>query len=270
MVGAPKYKEYEKDVPSIYGEDIFLYENNELVIKDGKAVLLHRKGEPVLDSNGNVIYQHLKGDTVKVDGVPIPLTEREILYYWDFIGFDFSYFLSQDDYDTEYLNRIRDLISTDIMNELETIGANKLERTDIIFKPRSTIGYTRVIIDEGQEIDIKNDLKFVINYYLTREGNLNSNLKNSITTSTHQTINSILTRSTVSSSIIIKALKDLSLNDIIEVKVSIFSDDREINVISNIDETNGFAVRKKLVQTGDNFLTVREDIDISFKEHFKD
>lgn len=270
MVGAPKYKQYDKDIPSLYEEDVFQYENKELVIKDGKAVILHRKGEPILDSKGNPTYTHRKGETIKVNNEPVPLGEREILYYWDFIGFDFAYNLSQDDYDIEYRNKIRDLIANNIMDELETISSNKLERTDIIYKPRSTVGFTRVIIDEGQEIDIKNDLKFNISFYLTKEGFLNTNLKNSITSSTHQAINSILNRTTVSSSIIIKALKDLSLNEIIEVKVNMYSDDREVDVISNVDETNGFAVRKKLVQTGDNFLTVREDIDIAFKEHFKD
>lgn len=271
MIGDDQYLTYEENVPDLYLDTQFKYENKELVVVDGKAVVLHRAGDPILDANGNPTYKHLIGQTVKdSQGNPILKEPRKVLYYWDFIAVDYNYYLSQDAYDTEYLEDSISTIADTIMDNLATLTRNRLERTVVMFKPKSTIGYTDVIVNENVSMQIKNDLRFSVMYYLTHEGVINKNLKNSLITSTHRIINDYRKKKTLSSSSIIKALHDPAQQDIKDVKVLIYSGSQLIDVISNVDDTNGFGVRKKLAITADNFLTVKEDIEVLFKEHATD
>ena len=271
MIGDDQYLTYEDNVPELYVDTEFKYENKELVVVDGKAVVLHRAGDPVLDANGKVMYKHLIGQTVRdADGNPILKEPRKVLYYWDFIAMDYNYYLSQDEYDTEYLEASVATIADTIMDNLASLTRNRLERTVVLFKPKSTIGFTDVIVNENVAIQIKNDLRFSVMYYLTHEGVVNKNLKNSLITSTHRIINDYRKKKTLSSSAITKALHDPSQEDIKDVKVMVYSGDQVIDVISNVDDTNGFGVRKKLAITADNFLTVKEDIEVLFKEHAAD
>lgn len=268
MVGAKQYQVYDKDVPQTYTENTYQYNNGQLVIKDGKAVIEHARGDVMKDSEGNIIYQHRKGQPVyDSDGELVMLADRDIRYYWDFVGFDFAYALSQDDYDTDYFDEMKRTIAEDIMDELDVLGLNRLERTTILFKPKSSIGYTRALVNESQELYLKNDLNFKITYYL-EEGSLeDKSLERALRDNTHEVINNILIKNTLSRSDVIKSLSPDSTSDVVGIVVTILSGDREIEVVSNIDTTDGFAVRKKLIVTGDGFLTVEEDIDINFKEH---
>lgn len=268
MIGADEYVTYEENVPETYTDTEFKYENKELVVVDGKAVVLHRAGDPVLDDSGNVQYKHLIGQTVyDSNGQPILKAPRKVLYYWDFIGVDYNYYLSQDEYDTEYLQSSIATIADTIMDNLASLTRNRLERTYVMFKPKSTIGFTDVVVNENISMQIKNDLRFSVTYYLSHEGVVNKNLKNSLITSTHKAINDLRKKKTLSSSSVIKALHDPAEQNIKDVKVLIYSGAQLIDVISNVDDTNGFGVKKKLAITADNFLTVKEDIEVLFKEH---
>lgn len=270
MVGALKYKTYEQDVLLTYTENLFKYENGELVVEDGKAVVLHRKGEVIKDDDGTATLAHRKGDIVRDDeGNPVPLDVREIKYYWEFVAFDYNYLLSQDDYDTDYYDQVKSYIAVDVMDEISVLGNTRLERTLIFFKPKSTIGYTSVVINESQEVEIKNDLQFSVVYYLTKEGYVDRNLKSTLRVSTHKEINNLLVNNTISRSDFVTALRNISDGNIVEVGVTVGSGSRTIEVASNVDTTNGFAVRKKLTVTGDGFLTIEEDIDVGFREHRK-
>lgn len=268
MVGYQQYQRYTQDIPETYPADVFKYEGGEMVIVDGKGVIEHKKGDPMYNSSGGLMIKHRKNDPIRNDdGELVPLGERDIKYYWDFVGFDYAYTLSQDEYDKEYYSKIKSYIGINIMDEIELISPSRIERTNILFKPRSTVGFTRVVVNEGQEIDIRNDMRFSIVYYLTKEGYSNKNLKTSLRTNSHKATNSVLLKNTVSRSDLIKALRPSSEDNVVDVNVTITSGDRVIDVVSNIDNTNGFAVRKKLTVTGDGFLTIEEDIDVGFREH---
>lgn len=268
MIGSEQYQKYEANIPEVYDADEFKYENGKMVIVNGKGVLLHAKGDPILDSSGKPMYAHREGDIVyDAKGEPVIKKERQILYYWDFLGFDYNYFLTQDQYDIEYRQKITEQIAYNIMDNLALISRARLERTIILYKPKSTIGFTDVVLNEGINLNVKNDLRFNITYYLTHEGYLDANLKKSIMASTHNAINDILKKEYVSTSMIVKRLQALSDDEIMEVKVIIYSGDRLVDVISNADTTNRFGVRKELTITADNFLTVKEAIEMIFREH---
>lgn len=268
MVGEAQYKKYTADVPEVYKEDEFQYENGQLVIVDGKAVRLHRKGEPMLDANGKPMIRFFAGQTMYDDqDQPVPLEPRKMKYYFDFIGFDFNYMVSQDGYDTDYMNRIDDFFVDEVIAQLDSYNSIALDETKLVFKPRSTMGFTRVIIDESIERYLKTDLSFSVIYTLTKEGLRNENLKDNLTSSSHTIINNLLRQDTVSVSEIISNLRSNAGTDLIDVRVNALAGSNGVEVITNVDTTNGFSVRKVIDQTVDRYLSIKEDIEVQFRKH---
>lgn len=276
MVGLAQYEKYDHNVPDVYEETVYKTETvtvagkpmEQLVVVDGLPVILHKKGEQRFTPQGNPVWKYLKGQTVYDDlGKPVLLEPRKMLYSFDFIGFDFNYMVSQDAYDTAYMNRIDDFFVDEVVAQLDSFNKITLDETKLVFKPRSTMGYTRCIINEAVERMLKTDLSFTVSYSLSREGLRNQNLKDSLTTSTHRIINTLLRQDTVSLSECIAELKINGGTDVIDVRVTSSAGTSSIDIITNVDSTNGFSVRKLIDQTADRYLTIKEDIDIQFKRH---
>lgn len=267
VVGSAQYAKYTENVPDVYPDDVYKKENGKLVIVDGKAVLEHRKGEPRMtnETPPKPIWKYLKDQTVYDEhGKPVMLHPRLIKYHWDFIGFDFNYLLSQDDYDATYVGLVEDFFANEVNDQLVEFNKQAIDETRILFKPRSTMGFTQIVINEGIEKTIRSDIKLSVTYYLTDEGITDNDLQNVLITNTHKVANDEVRKQTFSLSSLITALRT---PDIIDVKVVAMAGNDFVDVISNVDDTNGFSIRKALDQTSDRLLTIREDIEIVFKRH---
>lgn len=271
MVGEAQYQKYEQNVPDVYENDEFEYEDGKLVTVNGAAVYKHRKGEQRFTPDGKPVWKYLAGNTVYDDKEqPVLLEPRKLKYYFDFIGFDFTYLVSQDDYDAQYTERVEDFFVDEVVGQLDRFNLIALDETLLVFKPRSTMSHTRVIINEAAERTLKTDMSFTVVYSLTEQGLRNLNLKDNLISTTHRTINDLLRVDTVSVSSIVSELRKLGSTDVIDVKVIALAGSTAIDVITNVDDTNGFSVRKLIDQTADRFLSIKEDIDVQFKRHFQD
>ena len=280
MVGEGIYEKYEADVPETYKEDEYEYQMvndpvtgvpvRRLKLVNGKPVIQYHRGEQVY-RDGKPVWRFLKGQTVyDADNNPVELAPRKMKYYWDFIGFDFNYMVSQDEYDTAYMETVEDFFVDQVVEQLNDYNKIALDETKLVFKPRSTMGFTKVIINEAVERMLKNDLSFTVTYMLTKEGLRNQNLKENLITMTHTQINTILLKDTVALSDIITTLKNMGGNEVIDVRLNAMAGTTAIDAITNVDTTNGFSVRKVIEQTADKFLTIKEDIEVQFKRHLPD
>lgn len=276
MVGDEQYEKYQRDVPDLYTQDeyetVLVEENgamlNKLVLKDGLPVLKHKAGTQRYTPDGKPIFLYLKDQTVyDSEHKPVVLAPRKMRYYWDFIGFDFTYLLSQDEYDTTYMNNTEAFFVDQVVAELDNYNRVALDETRLVFKPRSTMGYTKTIVNEMVERIVKNDLTFGVIYMLTENGMRNQNLKDNLNTSTHTLINNALLKETVSHSGIVSILKTNGGSEVIDVHLTIKAGEYEIDAITNVDATNGFSVGKTIEQTADKFLTIKEAVEIQFKRH---
>lgn len=267
VIGAAQYAKYTENVPDVYPEDVYKKEDGRLVIVDGKAVLEYRKGEPRMTNSvpPQPIWKYLAGQTVYNEkGEPVMLHPRLIKYHWDFIGFDFNYILSQDEYDGSYIGLVEDFFANEVNDQLANFNKQAIDETRILFKPRSTMGFTQIVINEGIEKTIRTDIKLSVTYYLSDEGISDNDLQNVLIANTHKVANDELRKQTFSLSSLITALRT---PDIIDAKVIAKAGNDFVDVISNVDDTNGFSIRKVLDQTSDRLLTIREDIEIVFKRH---
>lgn len=115
---------------------------------------------------------------------------------------------------------------------------------------------------------LKQDLSFVLVYYLTQGGYKNQNLKDSLLASSPKVINEMLDgATTISTAEIIESLRKNAPAEVVGIKLNALAGDSTVDIISNEDALTGFSVRKQLKLTSDQLVSVQEAIDISFMPH---
>lgn len=272
LVGSAQYQRYAANVPSVYAADEYKRDpaTGFLVYDaDGKVIVLHRAGDIRYDAVGNVEYAYLKGDVVyDVNQKPVVLAPRDLEYHFDFIAFDANYYFSQDPYDIEFAQDSKDQFSNVITSNLTRYGKSSLDQTNLVYQPRSKLGYMKVIINSNYEATLKQDIGFVVTWYLSATGYRNTALKKALEASTPKVLNMVLYDAvTFSTSDIINALMVDVSAEVKAVKISAVSGNAIVDIISNADSLSGFSLRKYLEQDSGGLLTVAEDVDTVFQPH---
>lgn len=269
LVGEGMYKRHDFDVPAVYDKTVFERDaDGELVVVDGDVVVKHRVGETILTSSGEPVLEFQRGDYYIEDGELVELAPRDLKYHWDFIAFDGSYYFTKDVYDLEFAQQTKDFFTNVIDKDMAFFKSSALDRTTLVYQPRNKMGYQKVAINNNTQSYLKQDLSFGVVYYLTPNGHRNQNLKDSLKLSTPVVINKVLfNASTVSVDDLITALKENLPSEVVSVKMSNLAGDPTIDVISSVDQLNGFGVKKVLRSSGDGLLTIEEDITIGFLPH---
>jgi hypothetical protein len=270
LVGEAQYKRYEADVPQTYTQTTMRRENGQLVFDEaGNPIPEHQAGDIVYNDNGSVRLLYRRGDVViDENGQPVELAPRDLKYHWDFIAFDGNYFFSNDVYDQEFAQATKDYFVDVISKDMEAFTSQALDRTNLLYQPRSKLGYQKVVVNSNYESFLKQDLSFTVTYYLTASGYRNQNLKDALSNSTPQVLNQQLYgSSTIAMSSFITSLLGDSSQDVVTAKINALSGDTTVDVISNVDDLTGFSVRKELKLSGDGGVAVKEAIDIIFLPH---
>ncbi len=152
------YKKYENDVYLTYKEDVlatdedgnYIFEKidtNGDGIEDTEIVkILHKKGDLVLDEEGNPILIHKKGEVILDDNSkPIIDYTYGFDHYIDILTFELEFLLTKDkDYRTFMISKYLELDNY-IFNELEELNSMLLENTKILYKPTYNLRDVEII-----------------------------------------------------------------------------------------------------------------------------
>jgi len=272
LVGEAQYKKYGVDVPLVYQETIYKRdENKEIIFIDGVAQVEHEVGEVMYDKNvpPRIMLEYTKDDyMLDGEGNYIEVAPREKLYHWDFIGFDGAYFFSHDAYDMQFAQETKDYFVDVISQDMAYFASSSLDQTSLVYQPRNKLGYQKVVVNSNYTSYLRQDLSFVVTYYLTSAGMKNQSLKSSLEASTPRTLNEgLFGATTFSANDLAFQLKDGTSREVVAVKLSAIAGDSTVDVISNADSLTGFSVRKLLQVSSDGLLSIKEDIDIVFLPH---
>ena len=272
LVGEAQYKRHKQDIPQTYETAIFKRDaNGDLVFENGEVVILHRAGDPMYTDTvpPKPILKYKVGDVVvDENGKPIEVSPRDLKYHWDFIAFDGAYFFSKDPYDKTFAQDTKRVFLEVISKDMEAFTETALDRTNLVYQPRSKLGFQQVLVNNNSRSFLKQDLSFVVTYYLTKNGMKNENLKTALEKSTPQIINtSLFDAKTIGVNDIATLLKTDVSKEVVAVKLNALAGDESIDVISNTDNLTGFSVRKVLAPGGTGQVSIREDIDVVFLLH---
>ena len=273
IINDDQYDRYTDNVYYVYDEDVPKRVNGLVVydVVDGKLVTIfdHRKGDKVLDELGSPIIRYYAGD-VKIDpvtGEKIILAEDgDLLREFDLVLFDGLYYFATAAATTDYLKEAMDTVITWSKNNIPRLGKNLIDRSDIKFHPKTTIGEVTLIGDAGEEIKVSAYQDISVTYYLSEEKFANAELRKYITEHTPSVINEAISKTTVAKSDITDALKNVMGDDILGVNVTGFMDDK-YNIITVKDASQLPCIGKRLVINNNLTLQVEDRITINPVKH---
>lgn len=269
--GETKYKRYKKDIPRVYTKNVYdVDEHGVFIVDENQLRIIHHAGDPVMDENGNPVLLHRKDDVViGSDGLPVKEDggDREMIRMLDIMMIDGIYYFATDENDMKYRNLVGDTLRSYIVNDLKGIGGRLLENTKIYFYPKRTMGEAKVLVDDGTEVQIPMRLSFKVTYFLDEATYNNFDIRQAIIKMSHETINKHLERERVSRSDIIADLRSKAGEGVLAVDLERFGPDGNLTVFTAKDASMRCSVKRLLKVQADRTLKAIEDIDVNFVKH---
>lgn len=274
-----EYKTYPEDVPQYYSQDIYARDKNGNIItkydfatSEIKQELLFKKGDPVLDVEGKPVLKHRKGDFVYgPDQQPIPLqTDRNLGRELDLFLVDGRYFFATNDATEDYLKKALDQIVSWVTVDIAHLAQRCLERTDLYYYPKASVGLIDVIVGDGTKVRLPADQRFTVKYTVRKDKYNNPEIRDNLRDSAAKTILNALTSlekvtgGAITKNDIVAAIKSLHKDDVIDVELRGFLDDR-YNAALITDMSSVPSIGKKLVTMSNLTLQVQDDVSVEWE-----
>lgn len=273
VITSNDYARHKEDVPLLYTEDVYVSdpETHSSVTVNGNQVqyqLLHAKGDPVLDADGNAVLQYRKGD-VKLDtkGKPIFDNVYGLVRQLDLLMVEGAYWFANDVITIDYRQELVDTLVTWIHDGLASVSKNLLEQTRIFFYPKATVGPIEVMIDNSLRTVIESGQRFVVKLYVSNIVHGNVELRKELRAATVKILGEELKNEVVSNSAITDRLRSAYGDDVIAFKLEGLGGGSGIETVTVLNDAKRLSLRKRLVAQGDGTLYVEEDVTCEFLRH---
>ena len=155
-----KYKKYDKDIYLTYLEDVYekdkddnyVFEETEFNGKKIKELKVkHKKGDFVLNSNGEKIIKYKKGDVV-LDRFNRPIIDYDngFIHFVDILVFELEFLLTKDENYRKYIIEKYLELNNYLLEELKQLNNELLENTKLVYRPKNKL--TDVKINKNNTI----------------------------------------------------------------------------------------------------------------------
>lgn len=268
-----QFQKYETDVFEVYEETVyspdqfgapeFTWVNNELVY-----TVLHEKGDPVLDEDGNPKIKHEAGTLIMDEnGNPIPVGGvRGFVRQYDMMLLDGKYFFATHQPTIDYREEIKNEIDG-WLDIIDQYSEELLERTSVYFHPKTTEGDIRILVDNNEEIYTPASQRLHVTYTVDERISSNDSIVSSIRKTTAEKLVAFFeSKITISKSDIVSMLRQEMGEWVIGVRVTGWLND-EYETATVLDNSISFSVPKRLDVTSNLELIVTDEVRIEFVEH---
>ncbi|AEH03514.1 virion structural protein [Pseudomonas phage PhiPA3] len=274
VLGDESYQHWEYDVMAFYEENEYATDSNGNVIitpLPGGGYdyeILHKKGDPVLDAQGNQVKKHQKGDVkLDKDGNPILVAPRKLLREITLLMVDGLFYFATEQAASNYRSQIPMEFVGWLQTDIDLLNRQLLEKCELFLYPTTTYGDTVVTVREGQKATIPVDQAFAITMYLTPSEYKNSAIRPSYISNGKIITNDLIVRKTVSVSDIVAKLEETSGDQVMAIEFSGLGGSANYSILTVEDDAVRLAIRKKLVVLPNQELTVEDDIQFNFLKH---
>lgn len=267
------YKRYTTDIPLLYTTNVYQRnpdDDSTIIWVDGQPtqILLHAKGDQVLDVNNQPIYQFREGDVMEdVNGSPIVTDGRGMYRQVDFMLIEGAYWFATDSITTAYRDELTAVLVDWITLGLNTIQQKLLDQTRIYFYPKTTTGLVEVMVLDGVVTTIEAGQSFNLTLHLDKSVFKNDALKKQLKVNSISTISTELKKSLVSLSRTISDLITSYAGDVINVSIDGLGGNKNYQAITIMNDTDRLSIRKRLVAQPDGFLVVEEAVELNYIRH---
>ncbi len=268
------YETYQVNVPWTYEADVYERDpvtGSAITIVDGVPtyVILHHKGDPVLDALGNPSLQYQVGQIIlDAGGQPIIANPRGIQQQVDFMLVEGVYRFATDPGTAAYRTQMIDTLLTWLTGNLETLNQELLEQSQLYFYASTTLGQIEVMVGASQTTTIEAGQSLILTLYVNSSVYNNAPLLAQLESTSIQIVSDGLQNSQVSRTAIEDALMTTYGADVIDAELTGLGGAAvNLPVFTILDNSIRASLRKKLVAQTDNSLVLIEDLTINFVQH---
>ena len=264
------YKTYDEDVPLYYDQDVYNRDPDTgaiFEVVNGEIVynILHQRNDPVLDEQDNQVYKHRKGDIMLDDqGNPITDNDFSVDKELDILFVDGKHYFVDDLAFIDYGNELVGVLDTWITEEISSIQDKLLEQSRIYFYPKTTLGEVRVYIENGGEDYIASEQSLKVDLYVRSNIYDDANIRDKLTTQTIKLLDSNISELTVNMTDLMLQLKDLYGDSVVSMALYGLGGDKDYRIVTVANEQNRLCLKKTLQLQQDNTLIIKEDVAVSF------
>lgn len=264
-----QYKTHEVDVPLVYDRTVYERDGNGNLIIDivngqPKLRVLHNAGDIVLDEFGEPIYRHRVGDIYyDENGNPIVIKSRSVIYNLSMMFLDAKLYISRHPDQINFIKKLPAQLES-YLNTVMTIQNQLLERTNLFFKPISTMGIGKYGIGNDVVITSNLTISFKVKYYVRNSILTDYYVQDLIKTLTYKILESSMSHRIISITEIFENIRKELSDYIVKVDVLGINGDVELQTLIVLNEDTRPSIARKLTINKDNTIVLVPDIDIEF------
>ncbi|MNS63889.1 hypothetical protein D3C72_969950 [compost metagenome] len=273
VLGEEDYQKWTENVPKMWETNV--YETDETgheVIEigpNGEIImnLIHAKGTPVLDTQGEQVWAHLKNDPVIINDRPVLVAPRKLLREVTILMVDGLFYFATESAAVAYRQEIPMEFVSWLKSDIEDIGDRLLEKAKLYVYPTQTFGDTVVSVRDGQRATIQIDQAFAITHWLKPAAYTNSTIRPSLIDNDKQILDDQISLKTISRSNMVTRLDDTSGDDVLANELSGLGGAENYPIITVEDDAVRLSIRKKMVVLANQLLTIEDDVTVNFLPH---
>lgn len=265
-----QYATWDHDVLAYYEEEVYARddENNLVYTEDENGalqlVVLAKVGDPKLDTAGNQVYLHRKGDLrYDFDGNPIVDVTREKVYYVESTLIDVKVFASERTAELSFVDALYSTLET-YFTQIRTIQDTLLERTHMFFKCVRSTGTAKFNKGDGIIVTDDIELSFKLRCYVPSYVKQSTDIQAIITEQVCSAIESAIQAKTISMLDIFESVKEQLTDYIDHFTILGINGDITNQTFSIVDEDAQPSIARKLTLSEDNVISLDKQIDIEY------
>jgi hypothetical protein len=265
-----EYAKYTVNIPAKYTEDVYERDDNGCIktyIDDNGNMStnkIHEVGEIIYNESGNEVYEHQIGDFKRDNqGNLISVTDGTTMYFINMMFIDAKIFFSDRQAELNFQKNIYESLNGyfDVITNLQD---QLLERTKLFFKCVRSTGMTRVNLGDGIISKQDIELSFRIVCYVPSYVKQSESIQNEITEMVATAIESAIDSKVVSMLDIFEEVKNKMDDYIDHFDLLGINDSINLQTFIAIDEDSQPSIRRDLVLSNDNILSLQKKLDITF------
>lgn len=271
ILSPPTYSRYPADVPELYTKVEYAKDSVGAVytidpVTDKiEFTIAHNVGDPKLDDEGNPIYLHREGDPVKDgNGNLVVDQDSSIVREVRFMLLDGRYRFATTNSAMAYRDSIPLTIIDYLKNDINVITAGLIERTNLFFEPKATLGSGLVKLGASRHASMNTALKFRVTFLMTEAGYQDDDLRTNLIANTKATIADELTKRTLSMSNLGKRIDNLAGDNVVDVDIT--SPIPGGNAATLIEGNVAFSIASEIRPLTNGMLDIVDSIDFIFNK----
>lgn len=267
-----EYARYSEDVPMYYQDDVYVTDpvTGAIFAIDPMTHapvfnLLHKKGDVVLNDNGEVIYAHRMGDVIlNAEYKAKVIGELNTARHCDMFFVDGNYYFSSDQSYIDYRGELSNVVSKWVINDLDALNETLLEQTRIYYYPKKSIGLVTGTLSNNSTTALESQQSFTVTLYVRDNLFKDLALREEVRRITVAFINASVQSNTVSISTMTAQLRNIYDSGVVSFKINGLGGIDDYEVVSVNHGHEQLCLKKHLVAQEDGTLIVAEAVTVNF------